>query len=298
MKLPTMGAVREAFSLGKDEWDPTSRFETSWLLPPFVLFAVRFIFFLYIIVTRIFIIVRTCQSEEGCRGVADEFSYFTLLTYWGLLFYFLVASVHTLTYALSGRPLLDRLPRALQALHSFYYTTVVTLPFLVTIVYWGILYEGPWYTVVYNGWREVSQHGMNSFFALFEILIPRTAPQPWVHVVYLIIVMALYLALAYITHATKGFYPYNFLDPGPDGPGGSGMVTAYVFIILAAVIIIFLLVKLLIWTRVLLTERKLGMKGKFSKRGAREQDKEMSAIGSRDAREQVGTSLLPLREGS
>lgn len=98
-----------------------------------------------------------------------EFSYFTVLTYWGLLFYFLIAAAHTLTYALTTRPLLDRFPRPLQALHSLYYTTVVTYPFLVTIIYWAVLYEGPWYGTTYQAWKEVSQHGINSFFALFEL---------------------------------------------------------------------------------------------------------------------------------
>ena len=71
----------------------------------------------------------------GCTEAGDDFSYFTVLTYWGLGFYFLVSAVHTFTYAYTGTALLDRFPRALQALHSFYYTSAVVFPFVVTIVY-------------------------------------------------------------------------------------------------------------------------------------------------------------------
>lgn len=39
-----MAAVRKAFSFGTDLWDPSQRFETSWLLPPLALFAARLAF--------------------------------------------------------------------------------------------------------------------------------------------------------------------------------------------------------------------------------------------------------------
>jgi hypothetical protein len=31
----------EAFAFGNDLWDPSHRFETSWLLPPWFLFGIR-----------------------------------------------------------------------------------------------------------------------------------------------------------------------------------------------------------------------------------------------------------------
>ena len=37
----TMAAVRKAFSFGKDLWDPSQRFETSWFLPPLALGIAR-----------------------------------------------------------------------------------------------------------------------------------------------------------------------------------------------------------------------------------------------------------------
>lgn len=43
----------------------------------------------------------------------------------------------------------------MQALHAVYYTTVVTFPILVTIVFWGVLYESPWFPVRFDAWSNV-----------------------------------------------------------------------------------------------------------------------------------------------
>jgi len=95
---------------------------------------------------------------------------------------------------------------------------------------------------------------MNSAFALFEIIIPRTSTPPFLHLTCIIFILALYLSLAYLTHATQGFYTYSFLDPNK----GRGRVVAYVFGILAASIVIFLVVWCLVWVRKWLTEKILG----------------------------------------
>jgi hypothetical protein len=203
------------------------------------------------------------HGETGCQASQNQFSYFTTLTYWGLAFYFLAAAVHTFTYARSGTALLDRLPRPLQALHSAFYTTAVTFPFVVTVVYWARLYSGTWYTEVYSGWSNVSQHALNSVFAFFELAVPRTALPPPVHMLWLIVVLALYLALAYLTKASKGFYPYDFLNPSTQG----ALVAAYVFGIAVGCIVVFGVAWGVIWLRKYVTETKLGMNGKFSARG-------------------------------
>ena len=76
---------------------------------------------------------------------------------------------------------------------------------------------------------------------------------------FLVILLACYLALAYITHATEGFYPYSFLDTSK----GSGRVTGYCFGILIASCVIFGIVWGLIWLRNMATQ-KLGLEGKFA----------------------------------
>jgi hypothetical protein len=135
-------------------FDPNHTFTTSWLLPPLLLSILRLLIFTYCLATQL-----AHWIYDGVHSsaflIGQEFSYFTVLTFWGILFYMLVAGVHTLVYALKGRSWLDAWPRWLQALHSFYYTTIVTFPVLVTIVYWAILYDGPWFPLVFDGWSNV-----------------------------------------------------------------------------------------------------------------------------------------------
>lgn len=168
--------------------------------------------------------------------------------------------MHTATYARSGAALLDRFPRPLQALHSALYTTVVVYPFVVTVVYWARLYSGAWFAEVFAGWSNVSQHALNSAFALFEIVVPRTDPPPAVHMAWLILLLALYLALAYVTKATKDFYPYDFLDPDAQG----GLVAAYVLGVGVGCLVVFGLVWSAVWLRKYVTETKLRKNGKFA----------------------------------
>lgn len=92
---------------------------------------------------------------------------------------------------------------------------------------------------------QVSQHALNSFYALFEILLTRTSPPPPLHLLFLIIILGLYLALAYICRATEGFYVYNFLDPST----GAGHVAGYCIGILVAACVIFGIVWVVIWLR-------------------------------------------------
>lgn len=250
------------FSFGTDAWDPTHRFETSWLLSPWLLFSIRALISLYCFFTNIFVSIWECQHDpNGCQASRERFSYFTQLTYWGLAFYFLFATLHTFTYARSGVPLLARFPRPLQAMHSAFYTTIVTFPFIVTIVYWGLLYKGPWFPVIFDGWSNVSQHLLNSVFALFEIVIPRTNPMPLIHMVWLVLILALYLAVAYITKANWGFYTYSFLNAEKQ----HGLVAAYVFGIAVGALIVFGVVYGLVALRKWVTETKMRKHGKFAK---------------------------------
>ncbi|KAJ1327533.1 FAR-17a/AIG1-like protein [Microdochium nivale] len=265
------------FALSTGVWDPSHRFETSWILPPYLLATVRLLIGLYSLITLLFNIGYQCTHPElgGCQASGNSFSYFTVLTYWGLSFYFLFAAVHTFTYARSNSALLDRWPRLLQALHSLYYSSITTFPILVTVVYWvllyGTLYNGRGFPNTYTLWSNVSQHALNSAFLLFEVVFPRTAPPPWIHMLWLIVILAMYLGLAFLTAATKGFYVYPFLDPRKQG----AFVAAYVFGIAVAIIVIFVLIWALIKARVWLTEKKLGMDGKFA--GGRSARSEKSA---------------------
>jgi len=248
---------------------------------------------LYAFTVTFFIIGWDATNHDGLsiHDVHKSFSFFTstslpnplppihtdkeiVLCYWGICFYFLISAVHTFSYALhGGTPLLNRFPRPLQALHYLFYTTITTYPFLVTIVYWAILFDG--FDSKFTMWSNISQHAMNSVFGIFELVFTRINPPPWIHLLWLVILLACYCGLAYITYATKHYYVYSFLDPEPThdvyingvkknlGGVGKGAVVGYVFGIAAGIIVIFCVSKGLQWVRKWVTETKLDMKGKF-----------------------------------
>ncbi|KAI4276782.1 MAG: hypothetical protein LQ337_002265 [Flavoplaca oasis] len=255
-------------------FDPAHRYTTSWILPPFLLAACRIIFALYTFTTIFFIF-----AWDGANGRPEQsrhsFSFFTDLGYWGLAFYFLFAAVHTFSYARTEKSWLQKWPAALQLAHTIFYTTVVTFPILVTAVFWVILYNGIWFPTEFQAWSNTSEHALNTIFAAFEIFLTRTSPPPPAHLPFLVILLALYLALAYLTHATAGFYPYSFLDPDR----GSGRLAGYILGILAAACVIFGIVSGVIWIRRWITESKLGMHGKFAKHPVA-RDEEMMEMAS------------------
>lgn len=112
-------------------FDPTYRYETSWILPPGALFAIRALLSLYAF-TTIFTIFGWNGSHGLTENTEHSFSYFTNLTYWGLAFYYAVSAIHTCSYWRSGTPLLARLPRFLQIAHGVFYSTIVVYPWIVT----------------------------------------------------------------------------------------------------------------------------------------------------------------------
>jgi uncharacterized membrane protein len=95
-------------------------------------------------------------------------------------------------------------------------------------------------------------------FVLFEIFFTRTERPPWLHLLFAILFLAMYLGLAYVTYATQGFYTYGFLDPD----NGVGSLVGYIFGIFVASIVIFVVVWLTIWLREWVSNR-LGLEGKL-----------------------------------
>jgi len=229
-------------------FDP-NRFSTSWLFKANLLTIIRGIISLYIFSSIIAKLSYYAATNEKILD-GQDFSYFTSLTFWGLAFYFAFAALHSWTYWRSGTPALARWGSVLGQLHSILYSTIVVFPFIVTIVYWAILFD--YFASRFEAWSNVSQHALNSVFALFELVFARTEPMPWIHLLYLIVLLALYLAVAFITYGTEHFYVYSFLD---NRTHGRGRVAGYIFGILAAAIVIFVIVHFLILGRQKLTER-------------------------------------------
>lgn len=155
------------------------------------------------------------------------FSYFTTLTYIGLQSYFWASGVQTACFALSvrrgsARYPLQRWPRPLQFLHLLLHSTITTYPIVVTAVFWALLTSSNTLSTRYSAWTNISEHALNTVFAAVEIFAAGAAPAwgngagkrgivlPWIHLPFLIIILGCYLGLAYVTHATQGFYGMFF----------------------------------------------------------------------------------------
>lgn len=97
--------------------------------------------------------------------------------------------------------------------------------FVVTIAYWALLASSASFATPYDGivksplvcarlltppsplaWNNVSVHILNVVFALFEILLTFIGPIPWLYLPLCIFTIGLYIALAYVTHASQHFY--------------------------------------------------------------------------------------------
>lgn len=207
-------------------------FFTSWLVSLRTLAAIRTVFSLYTFTTIVYCYIHFAQNTttatiqdiglptvtlvQGSNAISRSFSYFTYLSFWSLGFYFMVAAFHGFYMAQKGRVLLQhpKCPRLLTTLHSFFYTTVTTFPILVTLVYWITMYvPGVSLPTTFMQWGMISVHGLNSLFAIVEIILPSTSPFPVLHLAGLMVILSLYLALAYLSKVTIGIYVYLWLDP-------------------------------------------------------------------------------------
>ncbi|KAG0699529.1 hypothetical protein DFH29DRAFT_46115 [Suillus ampliporus] len=219
-------------------FDPACRLVTSPFFSPLVLGALRLLLAVYSLVTTITVLVFESVRYHDSNSFL---TYFTDLSYIGLVAYFWASSTQTIVFALRGQKAypLQSWPRILQLLHVFLYTTITVFPIIVTVVFWAILASSSTFSTHYSAWSNVSQHAMNSSFALFEILLTDAGPSPWSHITPCFILLACYLGVAYITRATQGFYTYSFLDPSTE----HGLLAAYIIGIAVGYSIIFMIVK-------------------------------------------------------
>lgn len=121
----------------------------------------------------------------------------------------------------------------------------------VTIAYWGTLWGRVWIEQRYVEWLNLSVHTLNSIFALEEIIIPATSPPPLAHLSVVLLILSLYLGLAYLTKATQGWYVYEWMNPAH----GNLSIVLHVFIYAAVMTAIFFAVWGGIWLRKKLTNR-------------------------------------------
>lgn len=183
---------------------------------PYVLAVLRLLIGCYTAFVLLFSII---WDEVKYHTGKAYFSYFTHLTYIGICAYAFAAGVQTLLYARTGRQSypLQRWHRLLQTGHVILLSSVVTLPIIVTLVYWALLAGPSSFAEPVQGWTTVSVHAFNAVVALFEILFTNIPVLPWIALVPNILILALYVCVAYITFETQGFYVYPFLNPASQG---------------------------------------------------------------------------------
>ncbi|KAG8952517.1 hypothetical protein FRC04_004577 [Tulasnella sp. 424] len=204
-------------------FDPDCTFVSSHVLSPLAFGIFRLAIAIYTFVALIFIMV---WNGVKLHNLQTFFSYFTNLCYIGMCAYFWASAVQTLAFSRRMRK-----PAAANA------TPTEGGTFLVTIVFWALLADGA-FSNEFNSWKNISVHALNSGFALLEIFLSRIVPR-WANIFILILVLAGYLGVAYITHATQGFYTYSFLDLSR----GAGRLAEYIVGIPAASAILLALVK-------------------------------------------------------
>ncbi|KAF5335829.1 hypothetical protein D9611_009658 [Ephemerocybe angulata] len=232
----------------KQTFDPEHKLVTSWAFSPTILAGLRLFFAFFTLFTAIFTLVwPAVRVKDG--SASGYFSYFTNLTFIGICAYFFASGVQTYAYAKSSRngdleptfPL-QRWGRVLQYLHVLLYTTIVTFPILVTIVYWALLASSESFETPYTSYSNIVKHALNSAFALFEIIFTNVGLLPWLNLPVTIVILAGYVGVAYITHETQGFYPYAFLNPKKQGAKLAGYIVgiavgeAIIFVIVWAII--------------------------------------------------------------
>ncbi|KAJ1719762.1 hypothetical protein LPJ53_005525 [Coemansia erecta] len=173
------------------------------------LVILRALFFAYTLAAWLASIVLDAQSGQ----MRSHFVYFTYLCHTGLLFYLLASLIHTVQ--LWRRPtdtLFSRMPHVLQLMHWLLFASALLFSTVVSVMFWTMIYEKDEYRGV-RRWVNASVHGTNVGFMWMDMLVGAMVFCPhWSHPLVLALVVALYLALAYVNEAVNGWFTYDFID--------------------------------------------------------------------------------------
>ena len=240
-------------------FDPENRFVASPFISPVALGIIRILFALYMTCCIIIDPILLKKGRRTRRDATKFPGYFTNITFISLAWYyqlnltittsyFWVSGIYSLIYGLTGISPLRKLPRFLQLLHSIFYSTVTTFPFLVTAVFWSLISSPPHkkaFSTVLLQWTNISFHCLNSVLAFIELIFSAVTPQKWTHSLVILIIMVFYIAMAYIIHLTANFYVYDFMDSKIIGP----LTAAYIFGIGGLGVITFFVVQMVVWVK-------------------------------------------------
>ncbi|KAG8861072.1 hypothetical protein FRC20_011527 [Serendipita sp. 405] len=247
-------------------FDPGYRLVTSGLISPFALFLIRLLLAVWSVAASLAHIIYS-QSVVKEYPFKQYFVYFTRLTYIGLTAYFCAAAFHSGFFVLSLRQLkkhevsrapwfpLQKWGKFLQFLHLTLFSSIITYPFIVTIVYWAFLADSETWSTPFKSWSNISFHALNSVLVLVELIFGRVRLYLgyWITC---IILLALYLGMAYLVHSTQGIWVYGFLDPHKK----NAKVAAYIVGIPVAETVVFIVIWGLIHMRDWIFPRAKGIR--------------------------------------
>ncbi|KAG7444080.1 uncharacterized protein BT62DRAFT_900952 [Guyanagaster necrorhizus] len=210
-------------------FDSENAFVTSPLFSARILACLRLLWGSYALFTLLFTLIWIAVRVPGGASTNRYFSYLTRLHYTGICAWFFASGVQTAFYASAdggGRYPLRRWGRVLQVLHEWLFSTVVTMPFTITLTFFILLRVDLDASVPFDLYSNISMHVFNSVFALFEILLTNDPPPAWKWLPVNFLIWGAYFGVAYITHEDVGLYPYYILDRTK--VGGRGVVAAYI----------------------------------------------------------------------
>ena len=76
----------------------------------------------------------------------------------------------------------------------------------MTIIFWSILAEGA-YTSQESSWSNLSVHALNLVFSMVDVVfLGREPMMPWSHCLLVVVMLAAYVGVAYITYAGTYFF--------------------------------------------------------------------------------------------
>lgn len=264
---PRRKGVYGWFGMTVPTFDPENRFVASPFLSPLTLGIIRLVFAAYMTACIITEPILLKKGRRTRRNAKKFPAYFTNITFISLAWYtlpsqpnpsrlhdadrssyFWVSGIYSIIYAITGRSPLAKYPKFLQLLHSLFYSTITTFPFVVTAVFWSLISMPPHkkaFSTANLQWSNISFHCLNSVFALFEVLFSAVRPQRWTHSLVIAGILGLYIAMAYLIRLTAKFYVYEFMDPSMMG----ALTAAYIFGIGGLGTVTFVVVQVVVWVK-------------------------------------------------
>ncbi|RKP37308.1 hypothetical protein BJ085DRAFT_4272, partial [Dimargaris cristalligena] len=183
-------------------------FVTSNLVSPRVLLIIRLLLFMFALGTLI------------AMFVANSYRFFYYMTCWsffGLTIYFGLATYVSARYCsgpLRYTELANPLYRAsslTRAGYWFLYESMVTFHLLVPIIYWSLLRDTFITSVPLYIYTGLASHAADLAVIAVEVLLNRQRLQ-LSHIIVPLLIMALYLGLAYTVWGARGIFVYPFLN--------------------------------------------------------------------------------------